>query len=53
MDAFVRRSVDEFHKLFGVDCWHYVESKLDPADSLSRSLVFFEILQNNLRFRGS
>ena len=42
-DTFVRRRVDEFQKLVGVDYWHHVESKLNP-DLLFRGHLFSEIL---------
>ena len=51
-DVFVRRRIDEVRKLVGVDCWYHVESKLNPADLLSRGLLFSEIKNNELWFKG-
>lgn len=51
-NACLGRRVDEVQKLVGVDCWHSVESNINPADLLSRDFLFSEILQNNLWFQG-
>ena len=42
--VFVRRRVEELHKLVDMDCWYYVESKPNPANILSRGIRFFELL---------
>ena len=35
---FVRRRVEEIHKLIDVDCWYHLESKLVPPAILSKGL---------------
>ena len=51
-EVFVRRRVEEVHKFVDVDCWYHVESKLNPADILSRGLRFSELIDNNFWFKG-
>ena len=50
-EVFVRRKVEEIHKLIDVDCWYHVESKLVPPAILSRGLWFFELIDNDLWFK--
>ena len=50
--VFVKRRVEDVHKLVAVDCWYYVKTKLYPADILSRDLRYSELFDNDLWFQG-
>ena len=49
---FVQRRVEQIRSLVGLDCWFYVRSKLNPADLLSRGLLFSQLVKNDLWFNG-
>ena len=46
-EVFVRKRVEEVHKLVDVDWWYHVESKLNPTDILSRGLRFSEVIDDD------
>ena len=51
-DAFDRRGVDEFHKFLGLDCWHNIEFRLNPAEVLSRGFYSQKYFTMNDSFKG-
>ena len=50
LSGFLR--VEDVHKLGEMDCWYHVESKLNPADILSRGLRFSKLIDSVLWFKG-
>ena len=51
-EVFVRRTVEEVQKLVDVGCWYHVQSKLNPADILSKGFRFSNLVDSDLWFTG-